>query len=196
MRAYWELPFFSGVVLALPMSLCSIAPDFFKQRDNGVSKWVSIPSSVLGGVWCSRWEWDHSFLLMLRASFQMFSYLLASHWLPAPPGCCTTASPSSRRHHRQLPVPQWLVCPASSICSCHRGLAQVKQWSCGHQVIVRASWCQLRSRQALPSTEHWPIRHLLPFNYNVAEILSIRLHLTSKTYIEIVSTFSPDSVTI
>ena len=89
-----------------------------------------------------------------------------------------------------------LVCPASSFCGCHRVLAQVKQWSCGHQIIVRASWRQLRPRQALSRTEHCLIRHLLPFNYNVAEILFIGLHLTLKMYIETVNAFFPDSIDI
>lgn len=87
-----------------------------------------------------------------------------------------------------------LVCPPSSLCCCHRGL--VKQQSCGHQIIVRASCHQLRPRQALPNAEHCPTSQLLPFNYNVAEILFIGLHLTLKTYIETVSTFCPDHVDI
>lgn len=71
-----------------------------------------------------------------------------------------------------------LVCPASSISGCHQGLTQVKQCSCGHQIIVRAIWHQLRLRQALPSTKRHLVRHLLTFNYNVAEILLVGLHLT------------------
>lgn len=108
MRAYSKLPCYPGVALALPISLCSTAPDFFTQRDNEVSKWVSIPSSVLGGEWCSRWEWGHFFLFMISAVFPMFLFLISSDWPPAPSGCCITTSPSPGRHHKQLRVPEWM----------------------------------------------------------------------------------------
>lgn len=149
------------------------------QRDNEVSKWVSIPSSVLGGEWCSRCEWGHFFLFTISAVFPMFLFLISSdwpqpHWDAAsqpPPGLGDTTGNCGCHS-------ECLVCPASSISGCHQGLTQVKQCSCGHQIIVRAIWHQLRLRQALPSTKRRLVRHLLTFNYNVAEILLVGLHLT------------------
>lgn len=177
LRAYSELPSCSGVVLALPVSLCSTAPEFFTQKDNEVSEWVSNPSSVLGGEWCPRWNGDISFLLWSALFFQ------SSHtWLPLtgpqphldaasqPPPALADTTGSCLSHS------ECLLWPASSTSGCHTSLTQFKQCSCDHQIIVRAIWHQLRLRQDLPSTKHCPARQ---FNYNGVEILLVELHLTA-----------------
>lgn len=49
--------------------------------------------------------------------------------------------------------------PVLSICDQHRGSAQARQWSCGHQVAVKAAGTS--SREAPPRAEHSP-RWCLP----------------------------------
>lgn len=168
-----ELPCYSDVVLALPISLCSMTPDFFMQRENEVSK----ASQALCWVGCcSRWNGDISFFLWSALFFQR------SHtWLPLtglkPPLDAASQPPPTLGDTTVL---HWVSALASlSTSGCHRSLTQVKQWSCGHQVIVRVVWHQLRVRKALPSPKHRPARHLLAFNYNVA---LFGLHLTNSLH--------------
>jgi len=156
-------------VLALPISLWSSA-QWHQTSSSREIMWCQSQlsaSHVLCMCMISRWEWKHSFLFMLGAIFPMFSCLsLASsptrmlhHSLPEPwempqaAACPTVTVWFVHLYAAPQPPPalgdttgtclfhsDCLVCPASSICRCQRALAQAKQWSCGHQIIVRTSW--------------------------------------------------------
>lgn len=125
MRTYWALPFFLWCCVCtynVPLVLCSTAPEFFRQRDTGVQKRaISIPSSVLGQIRCSQWEWGHSFLLMLRAIFQMFS-------------CLSLASSPTWMLHRSLPqpweIPWATACPSVTVwfVQLHPSAAVTEVW--------------------------------------------------------------------
>ena len=117
----------------IPLVLCSMAPDFFKQRDNVVPKpAISISCSVYVydfkvGVEAFLSLYARGYFSNVFLPFTGFqphpdaapqppralgdatgSCLSHSDCLVCPPVCCTTASPSPGRHHRHLPVPQWL----------------------------------------------------------------------------------------
>lgn len=91
--------------------------------------------------------------------------------------------------HRSFPqpweTPQATACPTVTLwfVQLHPSAAYTEVWlrssngpAATKSLLEQATYHQLRPRQALLSTEHCPIRYLLPFNYNMAEILFIALH--------------------
>lgn len=135
MRAYSELPCCSGVVLALPMSLCSSHRETTRYQSELSSQalhWVG--SGVQGG------NGDISFSLWSALFFQY------SHtWLPLTglqPHLDATSQPSPALGDvigNGLSHNECLIWPASSTSVCHRSLTQVKQCSCGHYLWLEQS---------------------------------------------------------